>query len=644
VHEEKQNKNLSVVAVLRVLRAFVVKLASGLQDHRTPLKSQAVLALLTAVATTVQAQRAAPAQAVAPRSAPLTNIRYEVSFDSALARERTIKVSATFDVSGPGPVLLSWPEWTPGSYELSWYARWVSDFEATANDKPLAWDKLDYDTWRVRPEGARTVTVRFNYLADSLDNAMAWSRPDFGFFNGTNLLPYPEGREPDFGATVSVKTQPNWLVATGMTGSQTGRTYRESNYHDLVDKPFFVGRFDYDSMQVAGVWTRLATYPSGAVAGPARTQLWEQIGKMIPAEAAVFGETPWPNYTIMMVFDRGFGGGSALEHQNSHLGIYNPQFIGNPILASITAHEIFHAWNVKRLRPSEMVPYRYDRMEPTPWLWVSEGITDYYADLTLVRSGIINADQFLGVTGGKVGTVAMSPPTALGDASLTTWIHPADGTQYLYYQKGSLAGLMLDIMIRDASDNRRSLDDVMRELYRTTYKQGRGFTGADWWRAVSRAAGGRSFADFNAKYVAGREPYPWDQILPLAGWRTVTDTIREPRLGVASAQDSSGAIVVSAVQPGSAAAEAGVKPGDRLLALGDVSVTSPSFGEAYRSRFGKNEGDTLPIKVLRGKDTLSLKGKVRLGARVEGRITTDSTASEKAARIRNGILQAKTDK
>jgi predicted metalloprotease with PDZ domain len=602
------------------------------------------LALLTAVATTVQAQRAAPAQAAAPRSAPLTNLRYEVSFDSSLARQRTIKVSTTFDVSGPGPVLLSWPEWTPGSYELSWYARWVSDFEATANDKPLAWDKLDYDTWRVRPEGARTVTVRFNYLADSLDNAMAWSRPDFGFFNGTNLLPYPEGREPDFGATVSVKTQPNWLVATGMTGSQTGRTYRESNYHDLVDKPFFVGRFDYDSMQVAGVWTRLATYPSGAVAGPARAQLWEQIGKMIPAEAAVFGETPWPNYTIMMIFDRGFGGGSALEHQNSHLGIYNPQFIGNPILASITAHEIFHAWNVKRLRPSEMVPYRYDRMEPTPWLWVSEGITDYYADLTLVRSGIINADQFLGVTGGKIGTVAMSPPTALGDASLTTWIHPTDGTQYLYYQKGSLAGLMLDIMIRDASDNRRSLDDVMRELYRTTYKQGRGFTGVDWWRAVSRAAGGRSFADFNVKYVAGREPYPWDQILPLAGWRTVTDTIREPRLGVASAQDSSGAIVVSAVQPGSAAEEAGVKAGDRLLSLGDVSVTSPSFGEAYRSRFGKNEGDTLPIKVIRGRDTLSLKGKVRLGTRVEGRITTDSTASEKGTRIGNGILQGKTDK
>ncbi|HEY7634428.1 MAG TPA: PDZ domain-containing protein [Gemmatimonadales bacterium] len=608
------------------------------------LTGKVALLFLLGMAGSAQAQRAAPAPAAPPRSAPLSNLRYEISFDSTLARRRTIQVSATFDVSGTGPILLSWPEWTPGAYEMSWYARWVSDFEATANNKPLPWDKLDYDTWRVRPEGAHTVTVRFNYLADSLDNAMAWARPDFSFFNGTNLFPYPEGQGTNFAATVTVKTQPDWQVATGMTPSQESRTYREVNYHDLVDRPFFVGRFDYDSMQVAGVWTRLATYPAGSVTGPTRAQLWEQIGKVIPAEAAVFGETPWPNYTIMMVFERGFGGGSALEHQNSHLGIYNPQFIGNAILSSITAHEIFHAWNVKRMRPAEMVPYRYDRMEPTPWLWVSEGITDYYADLALVRSGIIDTDQFLGVTANKIGTVAASPPTALEDGSLTTWIHPTDGSQYLYYQKGSLAGLMLDVMIRDASDNRHSLDDVMRDVYRSTYKKGRGFTGADWWGAVSRAAGGKSFADFNTRYVDGREPYPWLQVLPLAGLRPVTDTLREPRLGVASAQDSSGAIVVSAIQPGSMAQEAGVKAGDRLLALGDVSVTSPNFGEAYRSRFGKNEGDTMNIKVLRGRDTLTLKGRVRLGTRVEGRITVDSTASEKATRIRAGILEGKTDK
>lgn len=598
--------------------------------------------VLLAVAGQARAQQATPT----PRSAPLTNLRYEITFDSTTAQTRTLKVAMDFDVAGPGPVLLSLPAWTPGAYELSFFARWVSNFTPMAGEKALTWDKLDYDTWRVNPAGARSVTVRFDYLADTLDNAMAWARPDFALFNGTNVLPYPEGRGTSFPASVTVKTEPSWLVATGMQAvpRQAG-SYREGNYHDLVDKPFFVGRMDYDSTQVAGVWTRLATYPAGALTGPARSQVWDEIGKMIPAEAEVFQETPWPHYTIMMIFDSAFGGGSALEHANSHVGIYSSGFIGSPILASITAHEIFHAWNVKRLRPADMVPYRYDRMEPTVWLWVSEGITDYYADLAIVRAGIITTEQFLAVTGGKIATVAETAPTALEDASLSTWISPTDGSKYIYYQKGSLAGFMLDILIRDASDNRRSLDDVMRELYRTTYKAGRGFTGTDWWRVVSKAAGGKSFSGFAANYVDGREPYPWAEILPLAGLRMTADTIREPRLGIATAQDSAGGILVTQLMPGSSAEEAGVRTGDVLLALGDIAISDPDFGPRFRARFGNaEEGQPLPIQVRRDGQTVTLNGKIRLESRVENRLEVDPGAPAKAARVREGILTGKTER
>jgi predicted metalloprotease with PDZ domain len=194
------------------------------------------------------------------------------------------------------------------------------------------------------------------------------------------------------------------------------------------------------------------------------------------------------------------------------------------------------------------------------------------------------------------------------------------------------------VLIRDGSDNRRSLDDVMRELYRSTYKKGRGFTAADWWPAVSRAAGGRSFTEFNASYIDGRDPFPWSDVLPRAGLRQVADTVREPRVGLASGQDSSGAIVVREVQPGGVAQEAGVKPGDRLIALGDVAIMDPDFGTAFRARFGKNEGDSLPIRVLRGSDTLTLHGTVRLIARVESRLAADPNASEKAKQVRNGIF------
>jgi predicted metalloprotease with PDZ domain len=419
-------------------------------------------------------------------------------------------------------------------------------------------------------------------------------------------------------------------------------SFGEKNYHDLVDMPFLVGLFDYDSMKVGNKWARLATYPAGQMAGPARDSIWHDIARMIPVESAVFQEAPWDNYTVMMVFDKNFGGGSALEHQASHLGIYTPQLIGQVVLSSITAHEMFHSWNVKRMRPAEMVPYRYDVAEPTPWLWVSEGITDYYADLTLVRGGIVDSAAFLETTANKIANIDQSLPVALEDASLSTWIHPTDGTGYLYYPKGSLAGLMLDIIIRDASDNKQSLDDVMRAVYRSTYKSGKGFGAADWWGAVVKASGGKSFQDFYTKYVDGREAYPWVTLLPLAGLRTVSDTVMQPRLGVASNADSTG-IHVTQVAPGSSAMEAGVQTGDVLVGIGEITLTTNNdFGPEFRQKYANRGGEDLNYTVHRGGQTLVLKGKVKIIPIVTSGIAADPAASPKAARIRHGILTGTT--
>jgi predicted metalloprotease with PDZ domain len=548
----------------------------------------------------------------------------------------------SFDVKGPGEVVLSLPSWTPGAYEVSNYARYVSLFTPLGDGVLLGWDKLDYDTWRIRTDGKKALVVSFDFLADSLDNAFAWTRPDFAFFNGTNLFLYPEGRGTDFAASVTIRTQPGWKVATGMRRGPDAGSYGEKNYHDLVDMPFLIGVFDYDSMKVGNKWARLATYPAGQMAGGTRDSIWHDIARMIPAESAVFQEAPWDNYTTMMVFDKNFGGGSALEHQASHLGIYTPQLIGSPILSSITAHEMFHSWNVKRMRPAEMVPYRYDVAEPTPWLWVSEGITDYYADLTMVRGGIVDSAAFLETTAGKIANVDQSVPVALEDASLSTWIHPTDGTGYLYYPKGSLAGLMLDIIIRDGSDNKQSLDDVMRSVYRSTYKSGKGFGAADWWGAVVKASGGKSFQEFYTKYVDGREPYPWATLLPLAGLRTVSDTVMQPRLGVSSTADSSG-IHVTQIAPGSSAMEAGVQVGDILVGIGDMTLHNDNdFGPAFRQKYATRAGEELDYTVLRGGQTLVLKGKVKIVPIVTSGIAADPAATPKAARIRHGILTGTT--
>ncbi len=571
-------------------------------------------------------------------SAPITDIRYEVTFTRANAERHVVSSAMTFTVGGDAAVILSLPAWTPGAYEISNFARNIANFSAEAAGNSLVWDKLDPDTWRVRPRGPGEVTVRFDYQADSLDNADTWSRPDFLLFNGTNLFLYPEGRGFDFPASVALNTEAGWKIATGMT-SAGPRRFAASNYHDLVDMPFFVGQFDLDSAQISGSWVRFATYPAGSVTGGPRIAVWEALKRVIPVEVNVFGEVPWKTYSILQIADPAYGGGSGLEHQNSHVDVLGPGMIGSPVMPSLYAHEIFHAWNVKRLRPIDLWPYRYDQEQPTPLLWISEGITDYYADLAEVRGGVINAAGFYAATDDKISQVAELPPTALEDASLSTWIHPRDGTEYIYYPKGSLAGLLLDIIIRDASDNRHSLDDVFRELYSAAYKNNRGFTSDEWWGAVSRAANGKSFTDFYARYIDGREPYPWDAVLPLAGMRIARDTANEPRIGIATVQDSSG-VHVTEVAPGSAGEAAGVQPGDVLLAVGGISAADPAWTLKFRAKYARSpDGSPLPILVRRNGAERTLEARLHFVARVESRLVEDPRASAKARRVREGILK-----
>jgi predicted metalloprotease with PDZ domain len=582
----------------------------------------------------VMAQRAVPT----PVSAPITNVRYAVTFNRATSANRTLQVSMSFNVAGNEPVLLSMPTWTPGAYEISDFIRKVTAFTVTGEGGAPRWDKADPDTWRVIPNGARAITLTYSYTADSMDNAMAWANREFTFFNGTNLWPYPEGRSTDFPATVTVQTESNWRVATGMTPGSEPNTWTATNYHDLVDMPFFVGPLEVDSVKIGEVMFRTATYPRGIMSGSDREKFWDQVRRMVPPMVRVFGELPVQSYTTLILFDSSLTGAAALEHQNSHVGVYSPFIVNHEFLPSITAHEIFHLWNVKRLRPAEMVPYRYDRPQPTPWLWVSEGLTDYYADIAQVRGGIIDSAEFLSLVTGKRGEVAEAPQVALEDASLNSWVRPTDGTHYIYYPKGSLAGFLLDVMIRDASDNARSLDTVMRELYQSTFKAGRGFTAQDWWDAVSRAAGGRSFADFNTRYVDGREPFPWAAVLPLAGLRLNVDTIREPWIGVSTNIDSGGVMVVNVERDG-AAQVAGVQVGDYLLRLGDIAVTDPDFGTRYRARYARSEGQTVPLVVRRGGEERTLTLPVRNRLRTVETIVFDRNASPKALRIRNGILR-----
>lgn len=579
------------------------------------------------------------AQGRPARSLAVEGLQYQLTLGPAQVAERVIDVQVSLRVREAGALLLSMAAWTPGSYELADYARGLSGFSAAQNDDALTWDKLDPDTWRINVRRAGAITLRYRVRADDLDVAGSWTAPDFAFFNGTNVFLYVEGR-PETAAEVQVRSDPNWRVATGMTPSDSAQRFRAQNTDDLLDHPMFVGRFDIDSALVADRWMRLATWPAGSIEGTRRAALWDALTRSVDPLAQVFGEVPWKSYTVLQVLHEEVSGMAALEHSESELALVGTSYADEPFVLGVHAHEIVHAWNVKRLRPADLRPYRYDVAQPTPWLWVSEGITDYYADLALLRSGLIDEPGFLAITLGKMESVAARPATSLEDASLQTWVGMRDGTGDLYYDKGSLAGLALDILIRDASDNARGLDHVMRELYTTTYKKDRGFTHDDLWNAVARATRGRAWGDFERRYIDGREPFPWAQWLPRGGWRLVEDSISEPRLGVLMRGHPEG-VLVSGLDPDGMAARAGVELGDVLLSIGGSSTRDPDFGRQWREVWGNRPGAALPLVVQRNSERLALTARVEIDRRVERRIEPDPNASAKARRIRTGILQGR---
>jgi len=504
---------------------------SLLRAGRRSLAAAAMCTLAALAATTVQAQTRLV-------SAPISAVHYDVTADSASVGSRQLGVVMTFRASSTKPVVLSLPAWSPGHYTLLWFARRVSNFRAESNGSALEWHMLDYQTWEIMPKAPGEIRVSFRYLANTIDRAVAWTKPNFSFFNGTNLFMYPAGRSLDWGASVTVHTEPSWRVATGMTPSTQPNTFSATRYHDLVDMPFFVGRFAIDSTNVQNHWIRLAMYPDTVMTPARRTRFLGWVDRFVPAEMGVFRDVEFRNYTIFFVADSVVNAG-GLEHQDSQLDeIPFARLDETP--ASLFSHEFFHSWNVKRLRPADMVPYSYGDAQPTKWLWVSEGITDYYANVALVRGGVTDSTGFYKAIATEIMATDHAGAVSLSDASLSVWVDPANSMSGIYYPKGGLAGFLLDIMIRDASNNRNSLDTVMRNLYDNTYKRGKGFTSADWWSEVRRASGGKSFDDFRRRYIDGREPMPVDEVLALAGLRVVrdagTDKIRVTEATGASAR------------------------------------------------------------------------------------------------------------
>ncbi len=581
------------------------------------------------------------AQTIAP-------VKYDVSVPAPAAR--LFHVRAEFPARGRETLYVSLPAWSPGNYEIQNYARYVRHFAAaTPNGQPLFWDRADKDTWRVATAQSDRVGVEFDYLADTIDLSMGRITGDFGQFLGTNLFLYEEGRL-DRPAEVRFALPAGWQVTTSLHGSGVG-PYTAPDYHELADAETFVGKYGLDSLQVDGKWIRVAVWPADAYSAPVQHTMRTDLQKIAQTENALFGGPPYEHYTVFFNVIRepiNFGGG--LEHSGSQFDIM-PQGgfaddAGNfgDFMVPLLAHEYFHLFNVKRIRPATMWPYDYHAEQYTPLLWWSEGVTDYHADLTNIRSGLWTADRFLENTAQDMQQVESAPePWSEEDGSLATWINEVFvNSSQLYYPKGALTGMLLDIAIRDATDNRHSLDDVMRALYTRYYQRRKGFTTADLL-GLLREFGMPDVDGFYQRYINGREPLPYESVFPKAAIAVARETISNPFLGVNAQPGDAGKLVVQGVVPGSAAEAAGLEPGDVLLQVGEIETRpDEDWGVKFRDRYRGQSGAPLAIAVTRGGQPRTLTTQVRERTAVSFALSPAPAPSARQARIWRGLATGST--
>ncbi|MGH7700444.1 MAG: M61 family metallopeptidase [Gemmatimonadales bacterium] len=574
-------------------------------------------------------------------------VRYDVSVTTPASR--LFHIRAEVPAGARDTLYLSLPAWSPGSYEIQNYARYVRHFTArNPGGGALFWDRLDKDTWRVATGGAPRVTVEFDVLADTIDLSLARIADDFGQFLGTNLFLFEEGRL-DRPAEVRFTLPTGWRVTTALRGR--GPTYAAADYHELADAMTFVGRHALDSLQVDRRWIRLAVWPAAAYTPAVAQNLRGAVEKMAGTQNRLLGGPPYDVYTVFfMIVHAGVPFGGGLEHSAAQFDILpQPAFAdaaGNlgDFVIPLLSHEFFHLWNVKRIRPAELWPYDYRVEQFTPLLWWSEGVTDYYADLTNLRAGLWTGERFLESAAENMETVAAAPePWSVEDGSVATWIDEVYvNSSQLYYPEGSLIGLLLDVSIRDAMDNRRSLDDVTRALFTRFYRQGKGFTTPDLLRLLTEV-GMPDAEAFYQRYINGRADLPYETVLAKAGLAVQRDTLSEFVLGTQLSLGPEGEIVVERVLPDGSAHTAGVEPGDVLVKLDDIELrpTAEVF-EIMRNRFRGRAGSPLAVTVRRAGRAVTLTGRVVAHQRTGFAIARVAEPTAQQARVWQGLVTGTT--
>jgi predicted metalloprotease with PDZ domain len=509
------------------------------------------------------------------------------------------------------PVLdLKLPVWTPGSYLVREYAKHLQDFSAQADEQSLPWRKLSKNHWQIETptldETGRVsrITVRYRVFANELSVRTNHLDATHGYFNGAALFFRIPGVEQQPISVTIVPPRPEWRVTTPLNAVPgQPNTFQASDFDTLVDSPFEIGCQELHQFEVLGKSHELAIWGQGN-ADAAR--MIPDIEKIIQVEAQLFGGLPYDRYVFLLHLSSQGNGG--LEHKYA-CSLNYPRFGFRAKdkydrFMQLVAHEFFHLWNVKRIRPKALEVFDYDQENYTPSLWFSEGTTSYYDQVIPFRAGICDAKSFLNGLGKEITRFQTTPGRQVqpvSESSFDAWIKlyrpdaNSGNAQISYYLKGELVSLLLDLLIRKRHGNVRSLDDVMLLMWQQFGQAEIGFTPEQLQEVISSVAG-MDLDDFFKRYVDGTEELPFNEYLEPFGLQLVGDEQEEgvPYLGV-KVQTENGRELIKFVEAGTPASAGGIDAGDELLAIDGIRVTATQVSDRLKDY---QPGDTIQVTVF----------------------------------------------
>lgn len=531
-------------------------------------------------------------EAVTVSTTTVPRFYYQVSMSEPSSHLFEVSLQVKGWQSATTPWLdLKLPVWTPGSYLVREYARHLQNFAAIASDAAvLEWRKVGKNHWQVNTQGHTDLTIAYRIYANELSVRTNHLDITHGYFNGAALFCYVPGHEDHPFQVAIAPPRSDWQVVTALpevVGATN--TFVAATFDELVDSPFEIGKPRLYEFEAAGKPHQLAVWGEGNLDPD---PLLADMAQVIQVEADLFGELPYDRYLFLLhLSSQGFGG---LEHKNCCSLIYQRFGFRNQDkydrFIQLVAHEFFHLWNVKRIRPKALETFDYDQENYTPSLWFSEGTTSYYDLVIPYRAGVYDVRAYFTALSKEITRFLTTPGRQvqpLAESSYDAWIKlyrqdaNSANSQMSYYLKGEMVSLLLDLLIRERHNNTRSLDDVMRQMWETFGKPEVGFTPAELEQTIEAIAG-TDLSDFFRQFLHTAADLPFDDYLEPFGLRLTPDGDNSlPHLGL-TLKTESGRELVKFVERDSPAQRVGLDAGDELLAINGIRVNADQLNERLR--------------------------------------------------------------